>query len=132
MLVWSPGGRVALPSAKVPGYRSGVLVGVSARRLGKVIGSLPEGLTSPNSRLAIAGPCCSPPYQVSSTDLTPSIQGISTALPVCSTTTVPGLAAEAAVAAAFAGSVPLSYTTSTPSAAARPGWRRGRAPGPRS
>jgi hypothetical protein len=41
----------------------------------------------------MAGPICSPAYQTSSTLFTESIHGMTTGPPVCSTTTVFGLAA---------------------------------------
>ena len=49
-------GRVVEPLLKTPGYWAlfPAPVGRSASGFGKVTGSLPDGLTSPNSRLAIA------------------------------------------------------------------------------
>ena len=81
-LLRPPAGRVVDPFEKMPGYCSGAFVGTSASDFGKDIGSLPEGLTSPNSSPASAGPTCSPPYHASNTPDTSSIHGISTALPV--------------------------------------------------
>jgi hypothetical protein len=59
---------------------------------GKVMGSLPDGLTSPNSTEAMALPLSCPGYQASITPATLSSHGMSTGPPVLSTTIVAGLA----------------------------------------
>src|SRR5882757_2299733 len=85
----------------MPGYCAGVLAGTWVLLAGHVCGSLPDGLLSPNSSDAVAAPPCEPGYQVSSTLLTCDNHGISTAAPVCSTTTVCGFAAATAEISAF-------------------------------
>ena len=65
---------------------------MSASLRGKVTGSFPEGLTSPNRTSARALPCSWPLYQLSSTAGTRSSQGIKAGPPVASTTMVRGLA----------------------------------------
>jgi hypothetical protein len=63
----------------------------------KVKGSLPEGLTSPKSRSAMALPASSPGYQASSSAGTRSIQRVrSTGSPLLRMTTVLGFAAATA------------------------------------
>ncbi len=76
-----------------PGHCAVVWAGTSARLAGKVTGSLPDGLVSPNSSAARAVPTPWPAYQFSSTACTWPSQGMVTAEPVLSTTTVRGLAA---------------------------------------
>src|SRR5882724_10787730 len=80
----------------MPGNWAGVLAGTWALLAGHVCGSLPDGLTSPNSSCAVAAPPRTPGYQVCNTPLTCDNHGISTADPVCSTTTVCGFAAATA------------------------------------
>ena len=62
--------------------------GRSASAIGKVTGSLPDGLTSPNSTSAIAVPPRSPGYQAISTPATSPTHGIVMALPPSRTTIV--------------------------------------------
>ena len=73
-----------------------MLAGTWARLCGNVTGSLPDGFTSPNSTAAISSPSSCPGYHASITPLTWSSQGMVTAEPVFSTTTVSGLAAATA------------------------------------
>src|SRR5207248_5165695 len=75
-----------------PGHCAGVCAGTSARLRGNVTGSLPDGLTSPNSTSAMALPSSWPLYQASRTPPALSTHGMVTAEPVCSTTTVRGFA----------------------------------------
>ncbi len=73
-----------------------VLSGMCASFTGKLTGSLPLGLTSPDSRATRDVPAVSPGYHVSSSAGVSASQGMSTAEPVSSTTTVRGLAASTA------------------------------------
>ena len=84
-----------------PGNVLGERCGVSDSFAGKVIGSRPDGSTRPDKTAAIAAPSSCPGYQSSSTAETRSSQGINTAPPVLSTTTVRGLAAATASMSAF-------------------------------
>ena len=65
-------------------------------RRGKVVGSLPDGFSSPRSSAASARPNSWPGYQAWSTAGTRSSHGIATGLPALSTTIVRGLAAATA------------------------------------
>src|SRR3954467_4574234 len=77
------------------GYCSGSprnVIGVCWSLRGKLIGRLPDGLTSPQRTSAIAAPCSSPPYQFSRIARTrPSQPVVIAGPPVCSTTIVRGL-----------------------------------------
>src|ERR1700742_3098136 len=85
----------------VPGHCAVVAAGTSARLLGKLTGSLPDGFTSPNSTAAMALPSSWPGYQFSSTPATELRHGMVTAEPVLSTTMVFGLAAATAEISRF-------------------------------
>src|ERR1700690_315606 len=74
--------------------------GRSATLRGNVIGSLPEGLTSPKRMLAMAAAPRWPGNQASSTALTLLIQGIAWAPPDSITTMVCGLAFATALTSA--------------------------------
>ena len=84
------------------------------------MGSLPDGFTSPKSRLATTLPSSSPGYQASRIAGTWSIHGMSTGAPLLSTTTVRGLAAATAATSASWLSVSASDGRSRPSASLSP------------
>src|ERR1700712_4786914 len=71
-----------------PGNCAAVWTGWVFSLVGKLIGSLPDGLTSPNSTSATAEPCSCPPYQASMTEDTLLNHGVNTGPPVARTTTV--------------------------------------------
>ncbi len=76
----------------MPGYRSGFpAYRVSSADLGKEVGTLPEGLTTPNSKSVTTCPSSAPWFHASNTAGALSIQGISTGLLSFITTTVVGL-----------------------------------------
>src|SRR5882757_1123135 len=89
-----PSEYTATPST--PGYCRGVLAGTSPAAAGNEMGSLPDGLTSPNSTAATALPSSSPGYQASTTAGTLASHGMRTGAPLLTTTTVCGLAAATA------------------------------------
>src|SRR5262252_1732938 len=82
------------PDTMVPGKLTDACA--CASDAGKVIGSLPDGSASPQSRAAIAVPNSWPGYHDSITPATLLSHGIRTAPPVLSTTTVRGFAAATA------------------------------------
>ena len=77
----------------MPGHCAVVCAGTWLRLAGKVTGSLPDGLTVPKIKAAIAAPVSPPPYQFSNTPATELSHGMTTGEPLLMTTMVCGLAA---------------------------------------
>src|SRR5487761_1446455 len=87
---------LVLAPGTVLGNSSGLLAGTSDRLVGKLTGRRPEGSVAPKSTAFMAGRVSWPPYHCSSTPGTEPSQGMVTAEPVLSTTTVCSLAAATA------------------------------------
>src|SRR5205809_6489444 len=98
-----------------PGHCAAVWAGTSTSDAGNVTGSLPDGLTSPNSSEASALPYSWPGYQHSTMPRTAPAHGIVTAEPLLTTTTVFGLAAATSATSWFCAAGRLMSPRSLPS-----------------
>src|SRR3954447_15185121 len=98
-----------------PGHCAAVCAGTSPSEAGNVTGSLPDGLTSPNSSEAMAVPYSWPGYQLSMIPRTDEAHGMVTAEPLSTTTTVFGLAAATSVTSWFCSAGRLMSARSEPS-----------------